>query len=86
MAMLYKTLYFVDKDIEAEISEILRIYPRLGDISESKVGEVVRALAFHQYGPGSISWPASYVDCLLVLFSSLFWEVFPRVLWFSPLT
>ena len=48
-------------------------------------GAVVRALASHQCGPGSI--PRLSVICglslLLVLVSAL--RVFPRVLWFSPL-
>ena len=45
----------------------------------------VRALAFHQCGPGSI--PGLGVICGLSLswFSSLLQEVFLRVLWFSPL-
>ena len=43
---------------------------------------VVRALAFHQCGPGSISAPGVDWVCW---FSTLLWEVFPRVLRFSPL-
>ena len=54
--------------------------------SRSRGGSVVRALAFHQCGPGSI--PGLGVICglslLLVLFSVLL-SVFPRVLRFSPL-
>ena len=53
----------------------------------SRVGAVETALAFNQYGPGSIS--RTFVKrelSLLILYSILFLEVFPRVLQFSPLT
>ena len=45
---------------------------KLFSIRKERVGAVVRALAFHHYRPGSISWPA--VICglsLLVLYSVL---------------
>ena len=53
----------------------------------SSGGVLVRALASHRCGPDSI--PGSGVICglsLLVLYSTLLREVFPRVLQFSPLT
>ena len=50
------------------------------DFSKSSGGVVLRAFAPHLYGPGSISY-VSWV----CWFSSLLWEVFPRVHWFSPL-
>ena len=49
-----------------------------------RVGLLVRALAFHQCGLGSVS--ALGVKCgLSCWFSTLPWDVFPRVLQFSPL-
>ena len=56
--------------------------PLLMTLFESRFYAVVRALAFHQCGRGSIPWPA--VICELNLF--VLWEVFPRVLRFSPFT
>ena len=54
----------------------------------SRGGVVVRALASHQSGPGSILGPASYVmicGLSLLLVLSLLREVFLQVLRFSPL-
>ena len=65
-----------------ERKDSLRAFPF---IQGSSVGAVVRALAFHQCGPGSI--PGSDVICgLSCWFSTLLREVFPRVLRFSLLT
>ena len=51
--------------------------------AESRVGTVVRALASHQCGPGSVPRPTIIHGLgLLVLYS--LWEVFLRVLQFSP--
>ena len=43
------------------------------------------ALASHQCGPGSIPRPGVYVSWVRCWFSTLLWEVFLRVLQFSPL-
>ena len=51
----------------------------------SSVGTVVRALASHQCGPGSIPGPGVICGLSLLLFSTLLREVFLRVLRFSPL-
>ena len=51
----------------------------------SRVGAVVKALASHQCGPGSIPGLTSYVGWVCCWFSTLLREVFLWVLRFSPL-
>ena len=51
----------------------------------SRGGAVVRALASHQSGPGSIPGPGVICGLSLLLVLSLLREVFLRVLQFSPL-
>ena len=51
----------------------------------SKGGAVVRALASHQCGLGSISGPGVVCGLSLLLVLSLLREVFLWVLWLSPL-
>ena len=51
----------------------------------SRDGAVVRALASHQCGPGSIPGPGVICGLSLLSFLSLTQRVFPRVLQFSAL-
>ena len=53
-------------------------------LDSARDGAVVRALAYHQCGPGSIPASTPYVGCVCCWFSPLLREVFLPTLRFSP--